>query len=83
MFAVLRPGLGVADFLLGPGIASLLLALEALLECLGGSVLSGLGVLDPRLGLGVCVLPLVSVLRLGLGVADFLLGLIIVKALLG
>lgn len=69
----LRLGLGVADFLLGLGIASLLLTVEALLECLGASVLSGLGVLDSRLGLGVCVLSLVfGVLRLGLGVADFL-----------
>lgn len=69
----LRLGLGVADVRLELGNARLRLADEALLERLGVPVASGLGGINSRPGLGVCVLSLVfAVLRLGLGVADFL-----------
>lgn len=85
-------GLGVADFLVGLGVASLLLAVEALLGRPGLSTHaglcipappSGLGVLAFRPGLGVCVVSLdLGFLRLGLGVADLVLGLGVASLLL-
>lgn len=85
-------GLGVADFLAGLGVASLFLAVGALLGHPGLSICAGLCVPSPpsrlcvlafRPGLSVCAVSLdLGFLRLGLGVADLLVGLGVTSRLL-